>query len=403
MPTLLQINTSLNRGSTGKISEQIGLQAIDNGWDSYIIHGPRYKNPSKLKSIQSVSLYQETIHVLQSLLFDRHGLGSYRSTKKLLETIDEIKPDVVHLHNIHGYYINYKLLFQYLAKREIPIVWTLHDCWAFTGHCAHFDSINCKKWMKCCHSCPSIQKYPKSLIFDRSRRNFLLKKELYQSLKKLTVIPVSDWLSGLVSSSILKEFPRITIHNGIDLEIFKYRKSNLRHKFHLEDQCVLLGVASAWSDSKGLQEFTKLSQVPGYTVILIGVQQKLKSHLPSNMIAIERTDNQISLAEYYSLADVYVNPTYNDTFPTVNLEALACGTPVVTYRTGGSPEAIEGDTGYVVDKGNFEMLLSTIEHVRKQGKSHFMANCRLLAEKKYNMYTQYNEYIKLYNDIITNQ
>ena len=401
MPTLLQINSALNRGSTGRIAEQIGMLAKEQGWNVYIAHGARYTNATALKSIQTVTPNEEKLHALKSMALDAHGLGSTNATKRLVERIKEIKPDVIHLHNIHGYYLNYKILFEYLATIDIPIVWTLHDCWAMTGHCAHFDAAGCEKWKSGCYECPLKGEYPKSILLDRSKSNYKLKKLLFTAPKNITIVPVSKWLGEIVSESYLKNHNIQVINNGVDINIFKPQEtSELRNRLNIGNKTVLLGVATAWHNEKGLREFIRLSEIAEFQVIMVGVPKELKKTLPKEIIAIERTNSQSELAEYYSIANVLVNPTYNDSFPTVNLEALACGTPVVTYRTGGSPESVTPDTGMVVEKGNFKELVRAIETVCNNGKVHYSSACRERAVKFYNKNDKFQEYITLYNSLI---
>lgn len=401
MPTLLQINAALNKGSTGRIAEQIGVLAQEKGWDVHIAHGARYTNKSNLNTIPVVTLVEEKLHALKSMLFDAHGLGSRNATLKLIKRIKEIKPDIIHLHNIHGYYLNYKVLFEYLATIDTPVVWTLHDCWTMTGHCSHFDAAGCNKWKTCCHKCTLKREYPKSMFFDRSKRNYELKKSLFTAPRNVTITPVSEWLANIAKESFLGNHRIKIINNGVDIDIFKPIDSSiLRKSLDIENKKVLLGVATTWHDEKGLREFIQLSKNPEYQVIMVGVSQKTKANLPKEIIAIERTNNQQELAGYYSMADVLVNPTYNDSFPTVNLEALACGTPVITYNTGGSPEAVTEETGIIVEKGNFKQLVQAIGTICQLGKKHYSAACRERAVTHYNKNDRFNEYIELYNTLL---
>lgn len=400
MPTLLQINAALNRGSTGRIAEQIGLLAIEQGWNVYIAHGARYTNKSNLNTIQVVTKTEEKLHAIRSMLFDSHGLGSKKATEKLVERIKEINPDIIHLHNIHGYYLNYKVLFEYLATIDTPVVWTLHDCWTMTGHCSHFDAIGCDKWKTGCYNCPLKREYPKSILLDRSARNYALKRKLFSSLKNATIVPVSNWLGGIVKESYLSNYTINVINNGVDIDIFRPQEgTELRKKLDIGNRTVLLGVATAWHNEKGLMEFVRLSENPKYQVVMVGVPQNIRKNLPKEIIAIGRTNNQQELAEYYSMADALVNPTYNDSFPTVNLEAMACGTPVATFRTGGSPESVTPETGIVVDKGNIDDLVKAIETICSKGKKHYTTACRERAVSLYNKDDRFNEYIELYNTL----
>lgn len=403
MPKLLQINAALNRGSTGRIAEQIGLLAIEQGWNVYIAHGARYMGNSALQTIQVVTEKEEKLHALKSMAFDAHGLGSKKATLRLVERIKEIKPDIIHLHNIHGYYLNYKVLFEYLATIDTPVVWTLHDCWTMTGHCAHFDAAGCEKWKKGCFDCPLKGEYPKSILLDRSVRNYALKKRLFSSLKNATIVPVSNWLGSIVKESYLGNYTINVINNGVDIDIFKPQEgTELRNKLNIGDRTVLLGVATAWNRKKGLYDYIELSKnIPDrYQIILVGIDEKTKKGLPSNIIAIERTNSQHELAYLYSLADIVLNLSYEETFGLTTVEGFACGTPGIAYNKTASPELITPETGIVVEKGNFEQLLDAIETVRKNGKPHYSAACRERAVKYYNKNSKFREYIDLYNSLL---
>lgn len=397
---LLQINISVNVGSTSRIAEQIGLTAMRNGWSSYIAYG-RIANLSKSNVVKIGSKIDLWYHALISLMSDKHGLGSRMATRRLIKQIKEIKPDIIHLHNIHGYYINYKILFEYLATSGIPVVWTLHDCWSFTGHCAHFVSVDCMKWKTQCIQCPLKHKYPKSLV-DNSARNFRLKKSLFRGLRgNLTIVPVSNWLHSYVEDSFLQGHNIVTIHNGIDTTTFKQIEvldSNDSTK-------IILGVASVWTKAKGLNDFILLrDMLPADVEIkLVGLTKEQIASLPSGVLGIERTRCIEDLVKLYSEADVFVNPTYADTFPTVNLEALACGTPVITYQTGGSPEAVTPETGIVVEQGNLEKLKDAIMTVLNNGKECYSQACRQRAEEHFDKNKCFQQYIDLYNEILSNK
>ncbi len=403
MPTLLQINAALNRGSTGRIAEQIGILAQKQGWEVYIAHGARYTDKSDLNTIQVVTKTEEKLHAIKSLLFDSHGLDSGKATKKFVERIKEIKPDIIHLHNIHGYYLNYKILFEYLATIDTPIVWTLHDCWTMTGHCAYFDAVGCEKWKTGCHKCPLKGEYPKSILFDSSTRNYALKKKLFTSLKNATIVPVSQWLGSITKESYLGWHNVHVINNGIDINTFKPAEcTTLYTSSNNKEKKIILGVASIWEERKGLKDFIKLRKIlpEKYKIILVGLSKKQIECLPKGITGISRTNSTEELARYYSTANVYVNPTYEDNFPTTNLEALACGTPVITYRTGGSPESVTPETGIVVDKGNFNDLAKAIEVVCNKGKEYYSTACRERAVSLYNKDDRFNEYIELYNTLL---
>lgn len=400
MLTLLQINSALNYGSTGRIAEKIGLLAQENGFETFIAHGPRYKNASEQKSYQVVSPLGEKLHGVQSLLLDRHGLASARETHRLVEQIKAISPDIIHLHNLHGYYLNYEVLFRYLSSVDIPIVWTLHDCWSFTGHCSYFDYIGCERWKTECHDCPLVHSYPKSLFVDNSRDNYRRKKTAFTSVKNMTLVPVSEWLGGLVRDSFLGKYPVNVIHNGTDLTTFTPGCGlDLNARFGTAGKKYVLGVAAPWSQRKGLDDVAALAgklDSEKYRIVLVGLSPKQISELPAGIIGLERTQNVAELAGYYAGADVFINPTLEDNFPTTNIEALACGTPVVTYRTGGSPEAISPETGLVVEKGNVDELASAVETICGNGKSAYAVACRVRAVENYDKDKCFGEYISLY-------
>lgn len=400
MRSLFQINTTCNRGSTGRIAEMIGQTAKENDYDCYLAYG-RYHQPSELNVVKVGSRLSIYTHFVFSRLFDAHGLLSRRATAKLIETIKDIGPSIIHLHNIHGYYLNYPILFKYLSECESQIVWTLHDCWPITGHCSHFDYLGCDRWRKGCGSCPGLSVYPKSVFIDRSRSNYVLKRDSFRSvLDRLTIVPVSEWLGSIVKDSFLGDARIKIIHNGVDTSVFniktdKYPGLDPKKK-------TILGVASVWNDRKGLNDFFNLSSILGhsYQVVLVGLSESQMKKLPKNIMGIRRTESVEELVVLYSNADVFVNPTYEDSFPTTNIEALACGTPVVTYRTGGSVEAVSSDTGIVVPKGDIEELKQAIVKICGNGKDQYISACRERAVSLYDMRDRFQEYIELYNSLI---
>ena len=399
---LLQINSVVNFGSTGRIAEEIGQTAIAAGWKSFIAYG-RNDRPSQSELIKIGNDWDIKMHGFQTRLFDRHGLGSRSATKELIEKINEISPDIIQLHNIHGYYINIVILINYLQKTNIPIVWTFHDCWPITGHCSHFSFVGCEKWKKKCYECPQKTSYPASWLVDRSEENFHLKKELFTSLTNLTLVPVSNWLSEILKESFLKDYAIKLIHNGINTNVFKPSTSRaFRSKHGLEHKFLLLGVASDWSPRKGMKDFIELSKHlnSDYQIVLVGLSRKQIEQLPDNILGIERTESVEELAELYASCDVYVNPTYEDNFPTTNLESLACGTPVITYKTGGSPEAIDEFTGIVVEQGDIGKLIDAINKVKDNGKQFYSEACVNRAHRLYKKEDRYQEYIELYEKLI---
>ena len=395
MPTLLQINVTANWGSTGKIAEQIGQCAIKNGWTSYIAYRWNH-NSSMSKLIRVSGKYGKYFHYLGNFLLDKEGLYSSKDTKQLITRIKEIKPDVIHLHNIHDHWLNYKLLFEYLNQTDIKIVWTFHDCWAFTGHCFHFVTKNCHRWKTMCHDCPLQHEYPKTLV-DRSTKNFELKKTLFEGSKNLSIVACSEWIGNFVKDSFLKNKSLTIIHNGVDLKVFRPtipKKSLKDGKFRI------LAVSNVWNKEKGINDIYKLREFlsDDYQITIVGLSEKQVKTLPSGVIGIQCTQNVQELVNLYSESDVLVNPTYADTFPTVNLEALACGTPIITYRTGGSPEAIDEKTGVIVEQGNVKGLTEAI--LRMKEKPLFAVDCRKIAELCFDKDKCFKKYIKLYDSLI---
>ena len=402
MIKVLQLTCTLNSGSVGRIAEDIGRLANLNGFDSYFGYGSK-RNESQLKTIQIGSNFDMYVHAIESRLFDNHGFSSKSATLKFIEKIKEINPDIIHLHNAHGYYINIEALFNYIRERNIQVVWTLHDCWPLTGHCSFFDMANCEKWKTQCHNCPNTHKYPASLFFDFSTRNYELKKALFSNLNNVTIVTPSVWLSDIVKRSFLSNYPVEVINNGIDLNAFKPMDTlSVEQKYNLKNKKVILGVASVWDKRKGLADFIELSKLISSEklIILVGLNKSQQKNLPSNIIGIARTENLSELATLYSYASVFVNPTYVDNFPTTNIEALACGTPVITYNTGGSPESVSKATGFIVEKGDINILLERINLILSVDKEIYSLACRERAERHYDKNQKYVEYIQIYKNMI---
>lgn len=398
MPTLLQINITCNQGSTGKITEQIGLLMKSRGWIVYLAHGARFVNPSQLDTYQIQDKKGEYLHALKSLLFDSDGLGSSKATMALVEYIKEIKPDLIQIHNLHGYYVNFRILFDYLNSTNIPVVMTLHDCWIFTGHCVHFVTANCDKWKKGCDNCPQIHSVPKSLFLDRSKRNFELKKIYIGGNKNLYFVCVSRWIELFLRQSMYKDHPIQLISNGIDLKTYRPSKLKGMDKFRI------LGVCNPWSKEKGLYDIFELRKIlskDDFEITLVGLTQKQKDNLPEGINGVLRTSDQNELVDLYSSSNLFINPTYADTFPTTNLEALACGTPVVTYNTGGSPEAIDEKTGAVIEQGDIVALAQVIMQMKQSPLSS--EACRKRAEELFDKDRCFIKYIKLYEELLKKQ
>lgn len=403
MKKLLQINPVIRTNtSTGRIMQEIGELAMDNGWESYVAYsgGRDGIRPCKSRLMPVGGKLDVAFHGIWTRVTDRHGLASWGATRRFVEQIKVLKPDVIHIHNIHGYFLNYKILFDYLAQADIPVVWTVHDCWLYTGHCNHYSNIGCDKWKNQCNKCPQISAFPRSLLVDNSLRNYIEKKRCFTSIPDLTVVTVSNWMREEMRMSFLKECQYKVIHNGIDLNVFNIcnNSSSVRKKYDLGNKHIILGVTSIWCREKGLEDFKKMSSLllPDEQIVLVGVNNKQMSDLPDNVIGIPRTENVTQLAELYSTSTALVNPTWQDNYPTVNLEAIACGTPVITYRTGGSIESVCADTGFVVDQGDIDGLLTAFRKIKGVGKDEYSKRCREYAVNHFGKVDRYQEYIDLY-------
>ncbi len=378
---ILMINSVCGRGSTGRICTDIAEMLEKEGHECKIAYG-RASVPQKYQKY-AVRIGNElgvNIHAALSRIFDDCGFHSHFATKKFVRWVKEYNPDIIHLHNLHGYYLNLEILFDYLRTCGKKIIWTLHDCWAFTGHCCYFSFVGCDKWKRQCGHCVQKKAYPKSMLVDNSRRNFEKKKQLFTGIPNLTIVTPSKWLAGLVKESFLKDYPIKVIHNGIDLNVFKPTSSNFRERYNLENKKIILGVASVWDDRKGFKDFLKLSELidDNTRIVLVGVNDKQIKLLPPKIIGIRRTNSTKELAEIYTAADVFFNPTYEDNYPTVNLEAQACGTPVITYNTGGSIESVPKEN--VIRRGDVFYIFKLVENIENR---HIISNKRKSTIKDY--------------------
>lgn len=394
---IIQINTVCGVGSTGRIAKDIGQLIEKNDMESYIAYG--YGKCNDKNAIKIGTKLEYYIHNLLSRLTGRQGRYSYFATKRFLKKLDKIKPDIIHLHNIHGNYINYPLLFKYINKNQIPVIWTLHDCWSYTGKCVYYDYIKCEKWKNECKNCKQLREYPKSYFFDFSKKEYRKKKDTFTSITNMHIITPSEWLAREVEKSFLQRYPVQVIKNGIDLSKFKKVESNFRKKYNIEEKFIVLGVASEWTKRKGADTFIELSKAlnTNYQIVMVGLTEEQKNNFPDNIIKINKTNSIQELAEIYSCANVFVNPTLEDNFPTTNIEALACGLPVITYNTGGSVEAVNGNCGIIIEKENINQLVNAIKNVRKCN----MFNSQICIEeaKKYDKWEKFEQYITLYEKI----
>ena len=406
---LLQINPVIRMNtSTGRIMQEIGDLAMASGWESYVAYS-KGRDGLRRSTSQTVPVggrLSVAWHGLETRLFDRHGLASTSATKDFVRKIQRIDPDIIHIHNIHGYFLNYKVLFDYLSKAGKPVIWTVHDCWLYTGHCYYYTSAGCDRWKSGCGHCPQKRQFPASLLFDRSAQNFKDKAEAFRSVPKdlLTIVPVSEWIRQEMSQSFLKDCRFKVIHNGIDTSIFTPSDSDaaVREKYGIGSRKIILGLASIWCREKGWDDFIALSKMlrEDEVIVMVGVKPEQAKALPAGIIPVSRTENVRQLAELYSAAEVFVNPTYQDNYPTVNLESISCGTPVITYRTGGSVESITPQTGLVVETGDVCGLRSAIDAIESRGNEYFRVPCRTYALAHFRKEDRYAEYLRLYGECL---
>lgn len=400
MKKLLQINECLNF-STGKITQQIGELAIAKGWESWIVYSGREPElPSKSKLIRVGNFFISCLHYAEDKLLDNEGLASRWETRKLIKKIDEIKPDIIQLHLLHDHWLNYKILFRYLADKKIPVVWTQHDQWATTGHC-YYNPVECERWKDECYECPLSKWY----CLDRSRRNFMLKKQLMADILSLTIVAVSEWLANMMKRSHLKDRDIEVIHNGIDVNTFspKHEKENYERYGIDFKKKILLGVASPWSERKGLNDYIELSKRldDRFVIVLVGLTDDQIEKLPDNIIGIKRTENQTELARIYSMADILLSLSYAETFGMTMAEAFACGTPCLVYDNTAQPEIVTPETGCIAKTGCIDDLVRLIyEMTGNRFKQNHTADCRKRAEEHFDKDKYFEKYIELYEKLL---
>ena len=393
---IVQINTVSDFGSTGKICAQISHLLDERSIENAILFssGDAKDKSNRLKYANSFEIKMATLF---SRMAGNWGFENFISTLRLIKKLDQIHPDIVHLHNIHSHACNLDMLFSWIKKHRVRVVWTFHDCWAFTGYCTHFLTANCMNWETGCGPCPCFRGY--SFFFDKSAENYARKKKLLHGADLHITCP-SHWLADAVKKSFLKEHPVTVIHNGIDLNMFQPKPGRFRETHGIpQEKKIILGVAFHWDDSKGLDVFVQLAGVlpaEEYQIVLVGTTEEIERTLPPDILCIRKTKNQDELAAIYSDADVFLNPTRADTFPTVNMESLACGTPVVTFNTGGSPEIIDENTGLVV-RDHIDDIRKGIETVLSS-KQYSLQNCVERA-KSFEVNDQMMQYVKLYESM----
>jgi putative colanic acid biosynthesis glycosyltransferase len=397
---IFELNTFCGMGSTGRIAADIADFAAQKGEQTIIGFGAGM--PAQGTEMYALRIGGKTgrkWHGALRKLLDGEGYGSALATRKLIHFLKEYQPDVIHLHNLHGCFVNLRLLFRYLATAGVPVVWTLHDCWAFTGHCAYFDLVGCKRWQTVCHNCTQEAAYPTCIGIGGSKRNYRKKKKLFTSLPNLTLVTPCQWLAGLLPLSYLSRIPVRVIYNGVDRGTFAPVDSDLRKRYGLENTYVALAVASEWDERKGLKYLYALAGLLGveYRVVVIGLSKTQLRDLPAQILGLERTADAAELARWYSAADCLVNPTMEDNMPLVNLEAMACGTPVVAFATGGCPEVVTDGCGVVVARGDGAALAAAVKRVAPN-KAVCKDACLKQAER-YDGVTSAENYWSLYREL----
>lgn len=397
---IVEINGT-NYSSTGNIALNIAKKAREEGFEVYTCCKNSLKSSQFRYGNQIVigNRYERLISEQLAQLSGLSGSFNWIGTKEFIKKLKEIRPDLVHLHIMHDSYVNLKMLFSYLSVNKIPVVWTFHDCWAFTGKCPYFEMDRCDKWKSGCYRCPQVKKYPESYFMDMTKYLWNKKNRMFNSIDNLTIVTPSKWLSNYARESFLNGHDIRVINNGINLDVFKPVKSDFRKKYGIEDKYLLLGVGYNWSPRKGLDSFIELSKRldDRFRIVLVGTNDKIDEILPDNIISIHRTYNQAELVEIYSSCDLFVNPTLEENFPTVNIESIACGLPVITYNTGGSPEIIDETCGRVVEKGNIDKLYEGIMDIYN---NPFDKSACLKRSQLYNMNDKFVEYVELYKEIL---
>ncbi len=394
--TVVQINATSHSGSTGQICAAISRLLTAEGIENYIL-SPEAGDRETVISPKKGRLYYK-MQALRSRILGNFGFNSRAATRQMLAALDRLHPDVVHLHNLHSHNCHLGMLLSHLKEKRIKTVWTLHDCWAFTGYCTHFAALGCKKYKAECHDCPARRAY--SWFLDRSHTLHRWKKEATAGLD-LTLVAPSEWMAGVARESFLGAFPVRVIHNGIDLSAFSPTPSDVRERLAPRAKHLLLGVSYDFAvHSKGLDVFCELATRLGedYLTLLVGVDEKTAVTLPKSIVGLPRTKSKAELASLYTAADLFVNPTREDTFPTVNIEALACGTPVLTFETGGSPEIPDGGSGASVPCDDIDALLHEIRRITEE-KPYSPEACRARAGR-FACDDKYREYLALYQEVI---
>lgn len=361
----LFINSVCGIRSTGRICTDLAQKLESEGHTCRIAYGRMGEVPEPFQKY-AVRIGNHTdlkVHALQTRLSGAHGFGSEQATRAFLQWADQYDPQVLWLHNLHGYYIQVETLFAWIKSRpQMQVKWTLHDCWAFTGHCSHFSYVRCMQWKTGCKHCVQLRRYPKCYGLSNVGRNFERKKNAFTGVPNMTLITPSQWLADLVKESFLGEYPVEVQYNSVDTRVFKPTPSDFRARYNLQNKTVILGVASAWDERKGLQDFIRLADLleEDFVIVLVGVTKKQRSRLPARMIGLGCTNSTRELAELYTMADVFVNPSVEETFGMTTIEALACGTPAIVYKGTACEEIVSHAGGVAIERGA-ENIYSSIK------------------------------------------
>lgn len=397
---VVQINAVYEYSSTGRTTTEMHEYFLEHDIDSYVFC-TNMSMPEK-NVYKFSSKFDIFIHAVLSRTFGKQGMYSHFATKRLINRLMQIRPDVVHLRVLHSNCINLPMLLNYLAEYDIPTVITLHDCWYFTGHCCYFVDSKCDKWKNGCGHCPDLKNWNKSLFFDNSAKLLALKRELFGNIKNLAVVGVSDWVTDFVKDSILRDAKIVKrIYNWIDTSKFTPRDIKvIRRSLGFDGKdFVVLGVAQIWSPSKGLDSFIKLAKrCPGLKIALIG--KIIQADLPANIVKLGVVSDTQKLIDYYSMADVFFNPSLRETFGKVTVEAMAAGTPAIVYKATASPELVKEGCGYIVEINNIESVVSCIDRIKIIGRQYFEKHCREFVLLNFQKERLIAEYLQLYDKLV---
>ena len=345
---VLIINSVCGIRSTGRICTELADQFAEQGNEVRIAYGRMDEVPEKYQkyAVRIGTKWDCACHMLRTRILDEHGFGSVRATRCFLQWAEDYQPDLVWLHNIHGYYINVEMLFAWIKKHpDMQVKWTLHDCWSFTGHCSHFTAVRCEQWKTHCQNCPQLRRYPACYGKGNAYRNYERKRTAFTGVRRMELITPSKWLADLVKQSFLKEYP-VTVHyNTINTDVFKPTPSDFRERYGLQNKFIVLGVASTWDERKGLFDFYQLARMldERFAIVLVGLREKQIKKLPDGILGIKETKDASELAEIYTAADVFANPSVEETFGLTAVEAQACGTPAIVYENTACEEIAQRD------------------------------------------------------------